>query len=205
MTAEMNKSKQLILEKAGELFLQDGYHEVSIRDIAKACEMTNAALYYYFDDKEALFFEVVDYFINGLIDKFEEISLLALPPKEKITKMLVVFLEFSVNSGSSFTRIMHDVRHLTKEKLHQDKRFIFSPSGRNMMEPLDNCFAEAELIGEIRDLEEPFRHSSLLMSLNRGVVTTLVHECDHKIEDTFDLEKIANLVINLYWHGVEID
>jgi len=52
--------KQRILEVAEKLFTEHGYRDVSIRNIASACEVTNAALYYHFSSKAALFDEVME-------------------------------------------------------------------------------------------------------------------------------------------------
>src|SRR5512134_943803 len=47
--------REVILDTSTKLFSQHGYNGVSIRDIAQACGMTNAALYYHFRNKEDLF------------------------------------------------------------------------------------------------------------------------------------------------------
>src|SRR5512135_2218349 len=47
--------RDAILDTSAKLFSQHGYTGVSIRDIAQACGMTNAALYYHFKNKEDLF------------------------------------------------------------------------------------------------------------------------------------------------------
>jgi TetR/AcrR family transcriptional regulator, cholesterol catabolism regulator len=48
-------SRQRIIAAAAELFATHGFEATSIRDIANAVEMTNAALYYHFASKEELF------------------------------------------------------------------------------------------------------------------------------------------------------
>ncbi len=49
---------QSILETAKELFLTNGYKNTSTRDIAKAANITQPALYYHFSTKELLFVEI---------------------------------------------------------------------------------------------------------------------------------------------------
>lgn len=49
---------QLILETAKDLFLTNGYKNTSTRDIAKAANITQPALYYHFSNKEILFIEI---------------------------------------------------------------------------------------------------------------------------------------------------
>ena len=52
--------RDAILDTSAKLFSQQGYKEVSIRDIAQACGMTNAALYYHFKNKEDLFLAMLE-------------------------------------------------------------------------------------------------------------------------------------------------
>lgn len=49
---------QSILETAKDLFLTNGYKNTSTRDIAKAANITQPALYYHFSNKEILFIEI---------------------------------------------------------------------------------------------------------------------------------------------------
>jgi AcrR family transcriptional regulator len=51
--------KSWILDKAGTLFWQKGYHGTSMRDIADACDCKAANIYNYFKGKEDILFEVI--------------------------------------------------------------------------------------------------------------------------------------------------
>jgi AcrR family transcriptional regulator len=58
--AEANTLQDLIIEKAGELFREQGYTATTIKQIAKAAGCTTAALYYYFEDgKQHILREVI--------------------------------------------------------------------------------------------------------------------------------------------------
>lgn len=52
--------RQRILEACTPLFAENGFHGVSMRDVAGAVGMTPAALYYHFPDKDALYLAVID-------------------------------------------------------------------------------------------------------------------------------------------------
>lgn len=52
-----------ILLKALELYMAEGYANVSITDLQAALDMGRGTLYYYFKDKDELFQEVVDMFL----------------------------------------------------------------------------------------------------------------------------------------------
>jgi len=55
----MNEVRQTIIHEAVRLFSEKGYHGASMRDIMIAAGCTQPTLYYYFDNKQALFREAV--------------------------------------------------------------------------------------------------------------------------------------------------
>ena len=67
-----SNGKQHLLLAAEELFIERGYRAVSIRDIAQAAGVTNAALYYYFPNKEALFSEVLSHHVESICQRMRE-------------------------------------------------------------------------------------------------------------------------------------
>lgn len=58
ISEETLEGKERILREAERLFSQRGYQAVSIRELAQACGVTNAALYYHFRDKEDIFYQM---------------------------------------------------------------------------------------------------------------------------------------------------
>ncbi|MFA5731738.1 TetR/AcrR family transcriptional regulator [Acidithiobacillus sp.] len=55
------KTREEILELSAPLFAQHGYDGVSMRDVAAVVGLTQAALYYYFSDKDQLYLDAVAY------------------------------------------------------------------------------------------------------------------------------------------------
>lgn len=53
------KTREEILELSAPLFAQYGYDGVSMRDVAAVAGLTQAALYYYFSDKDQLYLDAV--------------------------------------------------------------------------------------------------------------------------------------------------
>ncbi len=80
--------KQHLLETAEGLFTEHGYQAVSIRDIAQASGVTNAALYYHFPNKEALFDEVIQYHAENLARQLQEAGAKADTHREQLALML---------------------------------------------------------------------------------------------------------------------
>ena len=63
------RTRRRILEMAVDCFGRRGYRATSVSEIARAANLTQAASYAYFDNKEALFREAVDTDVSNLIDE----------------------------------------------------------------------------------------------------------------------------------------
>lgn len=83
----MNNTKQRILDVALNLFSQNGFSVVSIRDICSQVKIKESSVYYHFENKQAIF--------DKLIDIFEKKS------EDMMTKLgesLTLNIEFNNNS-----------------------------------------------------------------------------------------------------------
>jgi len=65
--------RQQILSTAKILFIQQGYHGLSMRQIAEALGVSKAALYYYFRDKEELLLAILDSFLDEMETELQRI------------------------------------------------------------------------------------------------------------------------------------
>jgi AcrR family transcriptional regulator len=66
MQNEVNGMRERILAEAGRRFVIHGYNGISMREIAEACGITKAALYYHFKDKEDLILAVLDRYLSQM-------------------------------------------------------------------------------------------------------------------------------------------
>ena len=57
----MKNRKEELLEKISDLFAKKGYEKSSMRDIAAHLGMTKAGLYYYFEIKQQMLVDIVNY------------------------------------------------------------------------------------------------------------------------------------------------
>ncbi|MCP4089385.1 MAG: TetR family transcriptional regulator [Gammaproteobacteria bacterium] len=69
-TAEdSEKTRQLLIEKAGEVFYQKGVSRTTLQDVAEAAGMSRGAIYWRFKDKDELF----EAFVNDVASPFEKV------------------------------------------------------------------------------------------------------------------------------------
>jgi AcrR family transcriptional regulator len=57
---QSEQTKQKIITEATQLFVRKGFYGTSISDLAQATGLTKGALYHHFENKEALFFAVIE-------------------------------------------------------------------------------------------------------------------------------------------------
>jgi AcrR family transcriptional regulator len=85
---EHERRKKEIYRIATQTLWQKGYDKTTIRDIAKATDMTTAGLYYYFKSKEELLFQILDSHMDDMLAGIEKIAATQVPPIELIKKYI---------------------------------------------------------------------------------------------------------------------
>jgi AcrR family transcriptional regulator len=107
------KRKQAIMEAARPLFAENGFHGTSIRDIARASNVSEALLYKHFPSKEALYDEMIDYAGAVSAAAFD-----TLQKPEAGAEALVIHVYFM------FRLILFEVPKL-KDQQHWHERLLF--------------------------------------------------------------------------------
>jgi len=71
----MNDSKEHIITIASKLFLQKSFKEVTMKEIVEKTGLSKGAFYHYFESKEQLLLEVLDFFFTVvMVHHYEEYS-----------------------------------------------------------------------------------------------------------------------------------
>lgn len=68
----MASMKETIKQVAIDLFFQKGYFATSISEIAQGCNIQKASIYYHFDGKEELLFDIMQTTMQDLLTSLEE-------------------------------------------------------------------------------------------------------------------------------------
>jgi len=116
---EMKSSikKSWILDKAGTLFWQKGYHGTSMRDIADACDCKAANIYNYFKGKEDILFEVIKDITVQAVDSVRHLENDdTTSPLEQLRSLIVSHLSVLVQMKKSSVLISDTgLQNLTRE------------------------------------------------------------------------------------------
>ena len=87
-----------ILRASAQIFAEKGYHQASIRDIARATRVSLSGLYYYFKSKEELLFLIQDHAFGTLLRRLDEVLDGVDDPHRKLRLLVENHLGFFVNN-----------------------------------------------------------------------------------------------------------
>jgi AcrR family transcriptional regulator len=91
---ERVEARRKILDAARELFVTDGYHNVSIRKVAEKAEYSPASLYGYFPSKDDLFFALAEEGFRKLFEFTNAQIVAAAGPGDPIEALREGFLRY---------------------------------------------------------------------------------------------------------------
>lgn len=106
---------ETILRRSAVVFAEKGYHQASIRDIARATDVSLSGLYYYFQSKEELLFLIEDNALATLVDSFERLLSGVADPQRRLCLLIENHLRFFVDNPPEMKVLSHEAESLTGE------------------------------------------------------------------------------------------
>lgn len=159
----LDTREQQLLAIARRLFAQHGFDRTSLRDIAEAANITKAALYYYFPNKDALYERIVLESVQLLHDHVATAVAWAQGPTARVR----AFMEASA----------HVQDHGRDRWIAGSNAFWQAATGGQRMAALKlrdsyegllrQCIAEAIAAGEMRPVDPAMAGRFLLSALNQ--------------------------------------
>ena len=102
-----------ILRAAARIFAEKGYHQASIRDIARATGVSLSGLYYYFDSKEELLFLIQDHAFGTLLGNLERLLAAEREPLRRLRILIENHLRYFVANKAEMKVLSHEAEALT--------------------------------------------------------------------------------------------
>ncbi|GIV65663.1 MAG: TetR family transcriptional regulator [Bellilinea sp.] len=188
----LSSMREKILRQTTRLFVERGYDGVSIREIAEACNITKAALYYHFVDKERLLIEILE---TGL-DTFHQLLDDARRSHQNAQSRIRAFV-FSL-----FSRLPPEnravIRLATQEmgKLQPELRAQFAHHYREkFLQPLMDIFTEGQKTGELRPLSSELAVWALL-----GMLYPFMSS-ESPLRQELTTQQLEQ-VLEIFWKGI---
>lgn len=113
--AEPNRSKDKLALSALDLFAERGFVGTSIRDIAKATELSISNIYHHFGNKEGLLLAILETASERVLANLREASSQPGTPMERFKRLIETHLELSRSLKKEAKIFFLDEEHLSPE------------------------------------------------------------------------------------------
>lgn len=161
--------KQQILDAAREVFITEGYGNVSMRKIAEKIEYSPTTIYLYFKDKADLLRSLTEATFLRLAEAFEEIVKADGEPLARLRKGLKAYIEFGLSNPNDY-RVAFMLEHeplVAKGEL--DERSMAHRAYELLRRTVKDCVAQ----GSFRDVDIETA-SQTLWAAAHGVTALLI-------------------------------
>jgi AcrR family transcriptional regulator len=187
-------TRQCILEAAQRLFASRGYHGASIRDIAHACGLSNAALYYHFGSKQNLYFEVLGEYVAAVVRQLQMADTGEGTCRNRLTQVAQAYARIILESESVLQTLLRDVAQFDREEIAR----LLPDLGRQIPAVIAAILEDGVAAGEVREVHA--RRAGILMM---GMVNALaLRRLYAQVETT--LEEDVDLVIEVLFEGIGV-
>ena len=179
-----------ILDVARAAFIEGGFADVSMQEIATAAGLTKAAIYYHFTDKEALFESV-------LVEEIERMGAgiaARLAPGPPLRGQLERVAQFALETGrGDFGRLIDDVhRYCADGRIHAIQTHVGHLYGL-----IRAAFVQAREAGEIRDVD-----IDVALSLYLGMIGGQIKGPAARVADNTPPHEMARSIADMMMHGI---
>ncbi len=190
-TPSDRRTDQQILHTAIRLFLNKGYQKVSVDDISKACGVTKATVYYYYNSKSVLFTEAM----MAMMDRVRAQTASMLKADKPLKERLYDVAEGHLKATTSFD--MEGFIRETKTNLSSEQTKKMKEAEERMYEAIAEALQQAMDDGLIQETSAIFAAHAYVAVLNVG---------HYQLKDGSHLfdspEEAARHIVNFYWNGL---
>ena len=196
----MTDTKAHILDVSLKLFLQKNFKEVTMKEIVDKTGLSKGAFYHYFDSKEQLFYEIIDFFFANILQyDFTEL------PTDSLYKFYHTYtaqlntLRFSLinneeASQEDFISLNFFLLLFDAFKLFPEFRTNMEAYHRKELEAWTTMIGKARASGEICSPLTDKQIAQIFMFTSDGLTMNLTME-----SNTSDLDvKLSSLWDNFY-------
>ncbi len=124
---DLDRRRHQVFNASVHLFLEKGFQETTMQEIAAAAGMGKSSLYDYFKTKDEILFSVVEDEIYDLTEQAKGIVTQDLPAAEKLKQVMRAHLEHLLEQKDFYTNLLFEVQRLSIEDQRrlQVKRHVY--------------------------------------------------------------------------------
>ncbi|GGH76969.1 AcrR family transcriptional regulator [Pullulanibacillus pueri] len=188
-TQKNTTTDQVIIHAAIRLFLNHGYQKVSVDDVAEACGVTKATVYYYFKTKAELFTESILQMMERIRRQIDSLLHSEKPLKDRLFDVAEAHLRATMDIDlDGFLRE-------TKNNVSENQTHMMRQAEERMYQEIEVVIEEAVNNNEIRPVSPPFAAHAFIALLRMGNAPSM--------QELFTAyEEMATNIINFYWRSL---
>ena len=190
--------RRSILDAARDLFVSEGYRNVSIRKIAEKIEYSPAAIYGYFPSKDDIFYALAEEgfrLLGGPQEAGHLHGLDGLAPLDRIRAIFWRFYQFSCEHPQYFALMFVDrsVPRISREF----ERFAFARAiKQSILDEIQGCIESGVFPGNL----EP---AAAMRALGSGLLGVAVTRVSDRLAPGEDPDKMASNILDLTLAGLK--
>jgi TetR/AcrR family transcriptional regulator, cholesterol catabolism regulator len=137
-----------ICRTAAQIFRDRGFDATSVSDVARALGMTKAGLYHYFDSKEALLFEIMNYGLDRVRDEVIVKVSGIVDPEERLRELVLRHASIATTGKGAVSHLNDEIRALPP-----GSRRLIEERMRKYVDLLYSTLVELKDTGRLRDVD----------------------------------------------------
>lgn len=154
-----HENAERILRAGWELFHKNGYRGTSVDELCQRCNLTKPTLYYYFQNKENLYVQVLLYRLRGLHQLIEQ--------KGALSQRLKRFVDALSDSHTLDIPVMlREMHHIHESRYRRQLKVALQSE---ILQPLGHLMQEGIDAGELAP-KDPMLYSRIFL----GMISLLV-------------------------------
>lgn len=133
---EQIRRRQEIFNACVNIFLEKGFQETSMREIAEVAGMGKSTLYDYFKTKDEIMVFVFEQELNEMISRAQTIAMHNTDAEERLRRIMEMHLQFLVENKNLFLKLSIEAQRLKLEsqKRIQNGRYEYQDLLRGLIE-----------------------------------------------------------------------
>jgi AcrR family transcriptional regulator len=157
----VSERREHIAKSVAPLFVKKGYGQTSIREIARACDMSMGHLYYYIGGKEDVLQIMMDYDLHFYVNLVKKIisSSRSLSPTEALVTVLDQFFR-AIDAASDFTLFFYQ----ETKNLQPDARKIIMDREKGLVLEFEKLLYRGCQAGEFQIDNIPIVANNIVMT-----------------------------------------
>jgi AcrR family transcriptional regulator len=192
VSAQYEKRKTDIMQKAMKLFMVKGFDATSTNDICWASKMTKPSLYHYFSNKNHLLFSVHMYIIENILHPYlKEVESIQ-EPQKRLEAMIRNYAKL-ILSHPELRFLLHESL-MVKDKYHGEIR----KEWRHLYSSFRTTINDLQSTGKVAEDLEPSWATLLLL----GMITWMTFWFDYKTKERID--EIIDLTVKMGFQSLGI-